>query len=163
MVSMKIGNILLLAIVVLSTTSQLLYPSSRLQQADKISSVKDDRKSGPVRIYYAKDRDSLPESFDLTGTIVEQTLSLSCGVVVFGGTLKIRPSQKIPTYSPEFVYVVAFCLSEKGRDFIGKTATLHVTKSYTGENPCKCELINNKIDSHGTPFYCAGDLKIVPN
>jgi hypothetical protein len=160
MVSMKTKTIFVLLTVVLTTG--ISHPSSSARQTDKISSVRDERKSGPVRIYYGKDKDSLPESFDLTGTVVQQTLAPECGDVMFGSTLKIRPSQKITGYSPEFVYVVVLCMSEISRDFIGKTVNMHVKKSYAGEHPCECELIQNRIDSQGIPFYCAGGLTFLP-
>jgi hypothetical protein len=117
-----------------------------------------------VRIYFAKDKDSLPESFSVTGKVVaESKHSPYCGGDAYGGTLKIRLSHKSASYDPEFVYLIVWCLSDMKDDFVGKNVSLKATKAYEDDHPCDCDLIENEIDSGGIPFYCAKNLKILPD
>jgi hypothetical protein len=144
-------------------TAGLSYPSQQGQHTDKISSVKDQRKSGPVPIYFAKDKDSLPESFEMTGKVVAQQWEPYCGDLAQGSTLKIRPSQKIDGYNPEFVYMIIGCTPETNHNFTGKTVRIDAKKTYESDIPCHCSTIQNDIDSHGIPFYCAEHIKILPD
>ncbi len=156
-------KVLLLSLIVL-TSASFSDTSSLSTQTDKISSIRDTKKSWPVRIYFAKEKDSLPESFRVTGKVVaESKRAPDCGGDAYGGTLKIRPSEKIEGYKPEFVYVIIFCLSGSNEGFLGQTISLDLTKAYEDEHPCHCDLIENEFDSEGIPFYCVADPKTLNN
>ena len=120
----------------------------------RISSVKDGEKSGPIRIHFAKDADSLPEALELCGRVVEESLPAQCGTVAWAGTLKLRLLKKVTGYKPEFVYVVVPCLGDMGSTFMDRTVRIRVDKLYIDHKTCYFDLIENKIESEGIPFYC---------
>ncbi len=128
-------KVLLLSLIVL-TSASFSDTSSLSTQTDKISSIRDTKKSWPVRIYFAKEKDSLPESFRVTGKVVaESKRAPDCGGDASG--------------------------SNEG--FLGQTISLDLTKAYEDEHPCHCDLIENEFDSEGIPFYCVADPKTLNN
>ena len=159
---MNIKRLIVSAILFLIVIIGSSFSSRALQKSTGISSVRDEKKSNPVHIYYAEDRDSLPESFEFKGTVVERSPVNACGGTWFGGTLKIKPLKNISGYTPEYVYAIVECLDQIDKGLVGKTVRVKVTKAYAGDKPCNCEEIQNRIESDGVPFYCAQILDIDP-
>ena len=159
---MNIKRVLVSAILLLIAVMGSSFSSPAFQKVKPISSVKDEKLSKPVPIYVAKGRDSLSESFEFLGTVVDRSPVTECGDVLSGGTIKVKPLKKISGYAPEYVYVIVFCLDRIDKDLVGKTVRMRVTKAHSDLTVCNCEEIQNKIESDGVPFYCSLKLDIDP-
>jgi len=163
MVNMNVKRVLVTATLLLIVITGLSFSSPALQKQKVISSIRDEKKSNPVHIYYAKDNDRLPESFEFKGTVVDRSPVCACGGVWFGGTLRIKPLKNISGYTPEYVYAIVECLDQIDKDLVGKTVRMRVMKAHPGDTPCNCEEIQNRIESNGVPFYCALKMDIDPS
>ena len=107
------------------------------------------------------------------GTIADLTFAdAACGIVAWGGTLRIKLTQSIPGYRYDDVFVMVPCFPDfekYGNDrlkYIDKSVALDVAKLYPEYKyglfadikkvPCPFEIITNKLDSKKVPFYCTG-------
>jgi hypothetical protein len=129
--------------------------------------------SAPVPIVFGRKNDGLPEKIEVRGTIEDLTFARAgCGVVAWGGTLRVRLDRKIPGYPYKDVFIVISCFPDfekfDHRDqYIDKPVALALSKLYPqyqfgmfkdiNKVPCAFDLITNQIDSEGVPFYCTQD------
>ncbi len=130
--------------------------------------------SSPVPVVFGRKDDGLPEKMGVRGVIKDLTfISAGCGGVAWAGTLRIRLDEKISGYSPEDVFVVVGCFPDfekfgYQRDrYLNQSVMLTVSKLYPeyqfgvfadiNKVPCPFDLITNKINSKGVPFYCTNE------
>ena len=97
----------------------------------------------------------MPDKIDIQGKIVEISYG-HCGILCFGGTIKVKLREKIKGYNEIFIYVVVPCLERPPND---STINVKATKLHSKEKECYFKSINNFIDSHGIPFYKLNELE----
>ena len=117
--------------------------------------------SGRVQVVFGKEGDGLPERMHVVGRITEVSFSRSCGVVLWSGTIKLELLGKVRDYPYRNVYVVVNCLddSQNEKKYLGKVVRLELLKLYPKYRHYQpdsfyFELIENRLNSRGVPFYC---------
>jgi hypothetical protein len=140
-----------------------------------ITSVIAQAKHSPKQfpIIFSKPDSSLPDSMEIIGHVVNVSFtSTHCGDISLSGTLKIKLDKKVPNYPYNDLYIVSLCFPDFdkfGRNrskYLGKRIGLNVHKFFaTGQaekgkdlndpNCVSTPFTENKINSHGVPFYCS--------
>jgi hypothetical protein len=104
-------------------------------------------------VIYGRKDDNLPKRMKVRGVIEEVTfIPMSCGVICWSGTAKIKLLNKVKGYEPTYVYITVLCFTGRREDFINKIVEVKVIKLKAGK-PLSCEGVANSIDSKGVPFY----------
>ena len=119
-----------------------------------------------IPIVYGKKHDGLAKKIKMRGIIVEVSPAwIYCGVLATAGTIRVQLTDNIEGYPHKNVYLVLPCFAEDKAEaeakYLNRALTVEVQKLYAPGKPCYFEVMLNRIDSQGVPFYCLKDWRNV--
>ena len=157
----RVSIFLVISLSVLCYWGSLILAQNKRVSSGDAYSEKDI--SSPIPIVFGKKDDGLAEIIKAHGVIKEVNFTgVGCGLFFWSGTLRLHLTTKVEGYPYEDVFLVVPCFFDKGNEkkYLDKVVEFEVSKlyaeykGYKKENPCSFEIIVNRIDSHGAPFYC---------